>query len=57
MNNNKLPQVTFIYNRYKNATKDKPAVVEIRITHNYKQKYISTGIMLYPNQWKDGKIV
>lgn len=57
MNNNKLPQVTFIYNRYKNATKDKPAVVELRITYNYKQKYISTGIMLYPHQWKDGKIV
>lgn len=57
MNNSKLPQVTFIYNRYKNATKDKPAVVELRITYNYKQKYISTGIMLYPHQWKDGKIV
>jgi site-specific recombinase XerD len=32
-------------------------VVEIRITYNYKQKYISTGIWLYPNQWKNGKIV
>ena len=57
MNNSKLPQVTFIYNRYKNASKDKPAVVELRITYNYKQKYISTGIMLYPHQWKDGKII
>ena len=45
--NNKLPQIHLIYNRYKKATPDKPAVVEIRITHNYKQKYISTGVMLY----------
>jgi len=55
--NNKLPQVHLIYNRYKKATPTKKAVVEIRVTHNYKQKYISTGIWLYPNQWKNGKIV
>lgn len=55
--NNKLPQVHLIYNRYKKATPTKKAVVEIRVTHNYKQKYISTGIWLYPNQWKNDKIV
>ena len=38
-------------------TEPKKASVELRITYDYKQKYISTGIMLYPNQWKDGKIV
>lgn len=55
--NNSVPKITFIYNRYKTATSTKPAVVEMRITHNYKQKYFSTGIMLYPNQWKNGKII
>lgn len=55
--NNSVPKITFIYNRYKTATSSKPAVVEMRITYNYKQKYFSTGIMLYPNQWKNGKIV
>lgn len=55
--NTKLPQIHLIYNRYKKATATKKAVVEVRITHNYKQKYISTGIWLYPNQWKNGKIV
>ena len=55
--NNILPQIHLIYNRRKNASSTKKASVEIRITHNYKQKYISTGIMLYPNQWKDGKII
>ena len=55
--NTKLPQIHLIYNRNKKATATKKAVVEIRITYNYKQKYISTGIWLYPNQWKNGKIV
>lgn len=55
--NNSVPKITFIYNRYGTATPSRPAVVEMRITYNYKQKYFSTGIMLYPNQWKNGKIV
>ena len=28
--------------------------VEIRVTYNYKQVYLSTGIMLLKNQWKNG---
>ena len=55
--NNKLPQIHLIYNRYKKASATKKAVVEIRVLHNYKQKYISTGVWLYPHQWKDGKII
>lgn len=55
--NNKVPQLNFIFDRRKTASLDKKASVELRITHDYKQKYISTGIMLYSNQWKDGKIV
>lgn len=54
--NNKVPQIHLIYNRYKKADAKIKAVVEIRVTHNRKQKYLSTGIWLYPNQWKDGKI-
>lgn len=55
--NNKLPSLSLIYNRYKKATPTTKASVEVRITHNCKQKYISTGIMLYSNQWKKGCIV
>lgn len=54
--NNKVPQIHLIYNRYKKATPTNKAVVEIVVSHNYKQKYISTGVYLYPNQWKNGKI-
>lgn len=54
---NGLPQIHLIYNRYKKASTTQKAVVEIRISYDRKQKYISTGIWLYPNQWKNGKIV
>lgn len=55
--NNKSPQVSFIFDRRKTATPTVKSSVELRITYNYKQKYISTGIMLYSTQWKNGKIV
>ena len=55
--NNKFPQIHLIYNRYKKASPTQKAVVEIRVTYNYQQKYITTGIWLYPNQWKNGMIV
>lgn len=55
--NNKFPQIHLIYNRYKKADTETKAVVEIRVTYDRKQKYISTGIWLYPNQWKNGKIM
>lgn len=55
--NNKFPQIHLIYNRYKKASPERQAVVEIRITHNYQQKYISTGVWLYPDQWNNGMIV
>ena len=54
---NNYPQVTFVYNRRKTATPTVKAAVELRITYNGKQKYISTGILLYPNQWKKGTII
>lgn len=54
--NTKSPQVVFIYDRYKKANATTKASVEMRITYNSRQKYISTGIMLYPNQWKKGQI-
>ena len=55
--NNRVPQVTYIYNRYKKASPKIAASIEMRITYDKKQKYISTGISLYPNQWKDGRII
>lgn len=53
----RLPTITCIYDRYSKATARRKATVEIRITYNRRQKYISTGIYLYPRQWKNGTIV
>lgn len=57
MNNSTFPKITYIYDRYKKSSPKRKAAVEIRITYNRKQKYISTGIELYPKQWKEGSIV
>lgn len=55
--NNKSPQINIIFDRRKNASPTVKASIEIRITHNYKQKFLSTGIKLYSTQWKNGKII
>ena len=52
-----LPHITFIYNRYKKASPTKKAVVEMRISYQRKQKYISTGIFLLPKQWKKEEVI
>lgn len=54
---NKYPQVSFVYDRRHIATVNRKASVDIRISYDRKQKYISTGILLYPNQWKKGSII
>lgn len=54
---NKLPKITFIYDRRKTASPKKKASLEMRVSSEGKTKYISTGIHLYPNQWKNGCII
>ena len=54
---NSFPRLTYVYDRYKKATSKRKASIELRITYNYKQKYISTGIEVLPKQWKNGSIV
>ena len=52
-----FPQVTLIYDRYKKASSLRTATIEVRISYNRKQKYISTGIRVLPSQWRKGRIV
>lgn len=54
---NKYPQIAFIHDRRGIATPEKKAAVEMRITYDGKQKFISTGVMLYSFQWKRGNII
>ena len=46
-----------MFDRRKVASPTVKSSVDMRITYNYKQKIISTGIKLYSTQWKNGKIV
>lgn len=52
-----FPKISFIFDRYKKASRNKSAVVELRISYNRKQKYISTGIQLFPKEWKNGIVI
>ena len=47
----KQPVITYIYNRYKYASSTREAVIELRIAHNNRQKYMSTAIRVYPKEW------
>ena len=55
--NNKSPRINLIFDRRKTATPTVKASIEMRITYNYQQKIIATGISLYSTQWKNGKII
>ena len=41
---NKTPLLEFVYNRKKTAATNREAAVELRITFERKQKYMTTGI-------------
>lgn len=52
-----VPQLTFIYDRKGQASKERPAVVELRISAGKVRKYISTGVKLLPKEWSNGSVV
>ena len=45
------PNIAYIYNRYGKASQTSDAVIEIRLAYNNRQKYMSTGIRVYPKEW------
>ena len=55
--NNKVPQIDFVFDRRKVSSVTKKGMVEIRITYEKKQKYISTGVSVYQNHWRKHRIV
>lgn len=50
----KIPQITLVHNRRHH---DGDSCIEIRITYDRKQKYISTGVFVSSQEWKNGRIV
>ena len=54
---NKTPLLEFVYNRKKTAGTNREAAVELRITFERRQKYMTTGIRLLPKHWHRGAVV
>lgn len=52
-----FPQIALVYDRKSKSSRKKEGMVEVRITHNRKQNYISTGVKVLPNQWKKNAVV
>jgi integrase len=53
----RLPILTFVYDRKHKGSSEKEVPVELRITLDRKQKYITTGVRILPNQWHHNCVV
>ena len=51
------PILTFVYDRRKKASSHKEGSVELRITFERQQKFMTTGVRLLPKQWKNGQVI
>ena len=49
----KIPTIKFIYDRRNVSGKNKKGSIELRITYDRKQKFMSTGISVYPRHWNE----
>ena len=47
------PKIKFVFDRKHTASKSKQGKIDLRITFDYKQKFISTGLAVLPSQWTD----
>ena len=47
-----MPTIAWVYDRKHRANAKKEGMVEMRISFERKSKYISTGVSLFPKQWK-----
>lgn len=48
----KLPTLAMVFDRCHKGSANKHAIVELRIAYDSKQTYISTGVFLFPKEWK-----
>lgn len=53
----RLPIIAWVYDRRHVGTPKKEATVELRITYQGRQKFISTGVRVLPKEWRHGMIV
>lgn len=53
----RVATLKWVYDRKKTASRQNRAAVELLITYDRKKKYMSTGVKVLPQNWKDAKIV
>ena len=49
----KAPRIKFVYDRQHKSTKTRAASIELRVSFEQKQKYITTGISILPRHWDE----
>ena len=47
----RVPKVKLVYDRRHQSSPDKEGAVDLRVCFNCKQKFLSTGVKVYPKQW------
>lgn len=47
----RVPKVKLVYDRRHQASTDKEGAVDLRVCFDCKQKFLSTGVKVYPKQW------
>lgn len=47
----RVPKVKLVYDRRHQASTDKEGSVDLRVCFDCKQKFLSTGVKVYPKQW------
>lgn len=51
------PIFKLVYDRKKKASNTTEGSIELRITYNRIQKYVTTGVRVLPKQWRNGSVV
>ena len=51
------PTLKLLFDRNKRASKTKEGSVELRIGFERKKKYATTGVRVFPREWRDGRVV
>jgi integrase len=46
-----IPLIKFVYDRKHKADQETKGKIDLRITYNYTQKFVSTSVSCYPSQW------
>lgn len=47
----RVPKVKLVYDRRHQSSPDKEGAVDLRVCFDCKQKFLSTGVKVYPRQW------